>query len=66
MEKLIGAGGYSKIFALGSDKVYKIIVLTPKRQKNKTLDSCDYNENPWREIYILTKCNEALQLKINR
>lgn len=53
--------GYIEI---SKNKIGKIIYLSEKRKINKTLDSEDYNENPYREIEIHKECNKLLKEKI--
>jgi hypothetical protein len=47
-------------------KIGKIIYLSDKRKKDKTLDTDGYNENPYREIEVHNECNKLIKDKITK
>jgi hypothetical protein len=63
--KKFGKGGYNAGYIdFDKDKIGKIIVLSEKRKNNTTLDTDDYNENPYREVEIFKECNKIIKSKI--
>jgi hypothetical protein len=49
---------------IGNNKIGKILLLSDARKINKTLDTANYSENPYREIEIHNQCNKLLKQKL--
>jgi hypothetical protein len=67
----LDSGGYGKIYKINDKFVLKTFRDKLSNQRNyksdyfnkEHLDSLDFSENPWREIYIHIKANELLKKK---
>lgn len=63
--KSFGKGGYNEGYIdYSKNKIGKVIHLSEKRKINKTLDTDDYSENPYREIEIFKECNKLIESNI--
>lgn len=63
--KNFDTGGNNKGYIdINKNKIGKILFLSEKRKINKTLNTYDYSENPYREIHIHKECNNIIHNNI--